>query len=149
MIAEAKEVVKRREANQKTEVTELAEAMGEGRGTATARNALATRHKRELRRVEEEILGEAIQSVASFYRDVLVIRSSGPEAVANLDVIEELETWAGATEISDRALVEIIDRCVAMRATLIRNANAPLQLESLFLQIARLAPASARVGSGW
>lgn len=149
VIAEAKEVVKRREAYQKTEVSELAEAMGEGRGTASARNALATRHKRELRRVEEEILGEAIQSIASFYRDVLVLRAGGTEAVANLDVIEELETWAGATEISDAALVEIVDRCVAMRATLIRNANAPLQLESLFLEIARLAPASARVGSGW
>lgn len=149
VIAEAKEVVKRREALQKAEVTDLAEAMGDGRGTAAARNALATRHKRELRRVEEEILGEAIQSLASFYRDVLVLRVGGTDAVANLDVLEEIESWVGAGEIPDAALVQIIDRCIATRATFTRNANATLQMEALLLEIGRLAPAPSRVGSAW
>ena len=91
-----KEVVGRRESAHKEEVTELAEAMGEGRGTANARNALAKRHKRELRRLEEEMLGEALQTIASFYRDIVVIRAGGIDAVANLDMLEDLESWAGA-----------------------------------------------------
>ncbi len=149
IISEAKEVVGRREAAQKEEVVELAEALGEGRGTATARNALATRHKRELRRLEEEMLGEALQSVASFYRDILVIRAGGTDAVANLDVLEELESWAKAEDITDRALVEIVARCIATRAVLSKNANAALQMEAVLLEIARLAPAPSRIGSSW
>jgi DNA polymerase III subunit delta' len=147
--AEAKEAVKARERAQKEEVEALAEALGEGRGTATARNALARRHKRELRRLEEEVLGDALQTLASFFRDVLVLRSGGHDAVVNLDVTDELESWAAAEEISSAALVDIVSRCIEARAALTHNANALLQLEAVLLDIVRLAPAPARVGSGW
>ena len=77
VLATAAQAVKTREQAQKVEVLEFAEAIGEGRGTATARNALSNRHKRELRRLQEEILGEALHHLASFYKDVVVLRAGG------------------------------------------------------------------------
>ena len=145
VVAEAKEVVKEREVHQKTEVTELAEALGEGRGTATARNALIKRHKRELRRVEEAALAEALDTLGSFYRDVLAMRRGG-EAVANLDQIHELQSW-GEADVSDLALLAAAERCVVARASLSKNANVPLAIETALLELARLVPPGSRVGT--
>lgn len=143
IVAEAREAVKEREVHQKEEIADLAEAMGEGRGTAAARNALTKRHKRELRRVEEAVLAEALDTLGSFYRDVLALRSGG-EAVANLDLVDELQMWAGSHE-SDAALVAAVERCVAARGSLNRNANVPLAIETTLLELARLAPPAARL----
>ena len=145
VIAEAKEGVKEREANQKTEVAELAEALGEGRGTATARNALLKRHKRELRRVEEAALAEAMDTLGSFYRDVLALRRGG-EAVANLDQMDELQSWAEA-DVSDLALLAAVERCVVARSSLSKNANVALTIETALLEAARLLPPGSRVRS--
>jgi DNA polymerase-3 subunit delta' len=144
--AEGKEAVKARERAQKAEVEELADAMGEGRGTATVRNALLKRHKRELRRLEEEVLGESLYALASFYRDVLALRSHGSEAVANTDALDELQHWADAG-VSDPALVCAIERCIDTRSALTTNANATLALEAALVEVATLVPPSARVGA--
>jgi DNA polymerase III subunit delta' len=140
VIAEAKDAVKARERAQKGEVTELAEAMGEGRGTASARNALAKRHKRELRRLEDEVLGDALRSLASFYRDVLAARHGGNSAIANLDMTDDIERWARA-DLPDTNLVASIERCVEARADLLKNANAQLAMEAALVELVRLAPA--------
>jgi DNA polymerase III subunit delta' len=141
IIAEAALAVKNREAAQKTEVVEFAEAIGEGRGTATARNALANRHKRELRRLQEEILGEVLHQLASFYKDVVVLRRGGRGAVVNIDLLDELESWAGS-ELSDRALLSAVDRCLSARAALPQNANPLLTMEATMAGIAgEAAPA--------
>jgi DNA polymerase-3 subunit delta' len=145
----ARQAVAERAVAQKSEVVELAESMGEGRGTATARSALAKRHKRELRRLEEDVLGEALQSLASFYRDVLVVRSSGTDAVANLDLMKELSLWAAAADISDSSLLAATERCITARSSLTHNANQTLAIESTLLDIAGLIPASERVGVEW
>lgn len=145
VIAEAKEVVKERESQQKNEVSELAEALGEGRGTATARNALLKRHKRELRRVEEAALSEALDTLGSFYRDVLALRRGG-EAVANLDQMEELQSWADA-DVSDLQLLAAVERCVEARSSLSKNANVALAIETALLEIGQLVPPGSRVGS--
>jgi DNA polymerase III subunit delta' len=145
----ARDAVLNRAAAQKAEADELAEAMGEGRGTATARGALVKRHRRELRRLEEEVLGEALQSLASFYRDVLVVRSSGTDAVANLDLADELGAWAEATDIADAALVAAVERCIVARASLTHNANQTLAIEAVLLEIVSSIPASARAGAVW
>jgi DNA polymerase-3 subunit delta' len=141
VLAEARSAVREREAAQKTQIVELAEAMGEGRGTAAARNALAKRHKRELRRVEEEVLGEALQSLASFYRDVLAVRAGGADSVVNVDLTDQLNWWAASGGIDDAALVRVMERCAEARAALGRNANQLLTLESTLLQIHKLVPA--------
>ena len=146
VIAHARAAVKAREVAQRDEVKELAEALGEARGAAQAKRALAKRHRRELRRVEEEVLGEALWSLASFYRDALAVRSGGGEAVTNLDRLEELERWA-ATDIPDGDLVTGIERLVAARSALGKNANVPLTVESALLELSRLAPAQERIGA--
>ena len=149
VLTEARSAVREREASQKTEVIELAEALGEGRGTAAARNALVKRHRRELRRVEEEVLGEALQSFASFFRDVLVLRSGGADSVVNVDLTEELALWAESPDVSDAALVRVMERCAEARAALGRNANQLLTLEATLLEIHKLAPAPLPAGARW
>jgi DNA polymerase-3 subunit delta' len=140
IIAEASAAVKALEAIQKVEVVEFAEAMGEGRGTATARNALANRHKRELRRLQEEILGEALRHLASFYRDAVALRRGGRDAVTNLDLLDGLEAWS-RSDVSERALMGAVEACLSARAALPQNANPLLTLESTLVEIARVAPA--------
>jgi DNA polymerase-3 subunit delta' len=140
VIALTRAAVKDHESLQKQEVSELADAMGEGRGTAAARNALAKRHKRELKRFEEELLGEALGTLASFYRDVLTMRAGASDAVINLDRLDALAHWSDA-EVTDAALVAVIDRLVRTRTALGQNANVPLAIEAALLYVAdRIAP---------
>lgn len=132
VVAESKAAAKAREKEQKLEVTALSEAMGEGRGTSTARNALAKRHRRELRRVEEEVLVEALGALGAFYRDVLAARH-GAEAT------RDVAAWA-SSHIPDAALVAATARCAEVGGTFAFNANALLALESTLVELARLAP---------
>ncbi|MEA2485607.1 MAG: polymerase subunit delta [Actinomycetota bacterium] len=136
VIAEASEAVKALDAIHKAEVVEFAEAIGEGRGTATARNALANRHKRELRRLQEEILGEALRQLATFYKDVVVVRRGGRDAITNLDLLDELESWSRSS-LSDGALLAAVESCLSARAALPQNANALLTLEAALVGITR------------
>lgn len=144
----ARSAVKDREASQKEEIQELADAMGEGRGTARARNALEKRHKRELKRLEEEVLGEALASIASFYRDVLLVRRGGGEAVTNLDLLEELEAWR-EVESSDADLLRASERLIEARASFSWNANLSLAIESALLEVASLVRPPSSVSAAW
>ena len=144
VLAETRQAVKSLEIQHKAEAEELAEILGERRGTAAARNALSKRHRRELRRREEEVLGEALDTIASFYRDVLALRAGGAEAVANIDIIEELEGWTDAA-VDDLALLRAAERCVETRASFMSNANPTLAIEATLVEIGHLVPADARV----
>lgn len=119
------------------EATELAEALGERRGTAAARKALATRHRRELKGLEEHVIAEAFQTLASFYRDVVAARRGAP--VTNVDLEELIESWVGS-KISDAGLLAAAERCLAVRPALSRNANVPLQVEAALVELTRLVP---------
>ncbi|MEA2452917.1 MAG: polymerase subunit delta [Actinomycetota bacterium] len=144
ILEEVKQSLKTVEANQKIETQELADILGERRGTAAARNALTKKHKRELRRREEELLGEALQTIASFYRDVLALRSGGAEAVSNIDLLGELESWSTAS-VDDGRLLRAAERCVETRASFLSNANPTLAMEATLVAIGHLVPADARV----
>lgn len=148
IVDESRAAGKALETLQKKEVTELAEATGEARGTGAVRSALAKRHKREVRRLEEEVLGEALQCLASFYRDVLAVRRGGAEAVVNIDLVEKLEAWA-ASPASDGELLAAVDRCLETRAALPLNANAALAIEATLVELARLVPAPATDQAVW
>jgi DNA polymerase III subunit delta' len=139
IVAEGRAGAKEHEDAQKSEIVELAEAMGEGRGTAGARNALMKRHKRELRRVEETVLAEALATLASFYRDVLAARADSTGAIVNSDHLEVIQQWA-ASPVPDGALLGAVQRLVDARAALSLNANVPLTIEAALLEVARLAP---------
>jgi hypothetical protein len=145
VLQEVKSALGSLEASQKVETQELADMIGEKRGTAAARNALAKKHKRELRRREEELMGEALQTIASFYRDVLALRAGGIEAVTNIDLMSELEQWVSA-EVDDLSLLRAAERCVDARASFMSNANPTLAIESTLVEIGHLVPADARVG---
>ena len=144
ILEESRGAAKALQSAQKEELKELAEAFGEKRGTAQARNALEKRHKREVRRVEGEVLSDALRTLASFYRDVVVLRRGGDEAVTNLDLLEELRGWADS-EIADKAFVEAIERCLVADGTLPRNANPQLAIEATLVTLASLAPPHLRV----
>jgi DNA polymerase-3 subunit delta' len=143
IVAEATMAVKERSEAQKKEVVDLAAAMGEGRGTASARATLAKRHKRELRRLENEVLNEALWTLGSWYRDVLATRRSAPEAIANLGLAPEVKRWAAAPEPDDRSLVAAIHCCAVTPGALARNANPSLAIEAALVELARLAPPPA------
>ena len=140
IVAEAAEAVKGRSESQKQEVADLAVALGEGRGTAAARASLAKRHKRELRRLETEILNEALWTIASWYRDVLAVRRGAPDAIANLDLMDAVARWAGAAEPDDRALLAAMHRCAVTPGALARNANPSLAIEATLVELAAMAP---------
>jgi hypothetical protein len=78
-----------------------------------------------------------------------VVRSSGTDAVANLDLADELGAWAEATDIADAALVAAVERCIVARASLTHNANQTLAIEAVLLEIVSSIPASARAGAVW
>ncbi len=137
VLDEVKVALKGRERAQKSEVKELDDALGGARGTAGARNALLARHRRELRRVEEDLVIEVLQTLASFYRDVLVLRNADLDEVVNLDVVEELKTWVDAP-VANGAVVHAADRCARAELTIPRNANRQLALESVFLDLVAL-----------
>jgi len=141
VMTEASAASKARARAQKEEVEELAESLGDGRGTATLRSALARRHKRELRRAEEEVLVEALEALGSFYRDVLTERAGAGASVANVDHAGEVEKWA-ASEVSSRALVEAMHRCADAPNALAKNANPTLTMEATLVALARLVPAA-------
>jgi DNA polymerase-3 subunit delta' len=148
VLDEAKAAGKKLETLQKKEVVELAEATGEVRGTAAARNALAKRHKREIRRLEEEVLGDALQTIASFFRDVLAFRRGGTEWVVNIDLLEKIDRWAAAP-LSDGALLAAVERCIETRAALPLNANQILAIEATLVELTRLVPAPAADPAVW
>jgi DNA polymerase-3 subunit delta' len=137
VLDQARQAARARERAQRAEVSELAEAMGEGRGTGAARNALAKRHRRELKRIEEEVLGEALFYVASFYRDAVALRAGGRAAVTNLDAVDFLEWWARSA-LSDRSLLAASERCLAARASFEFNANPTLAVESALVELTLL-----------
>jgi DNA polymerase III subunit delta' len=139
----ARAAAKAREGDQKKELRALADAMGEGRGTAAARNALSKRHKRELRRLEEGVLGEALVFLAGFYRDVVAARHGAHDAVVNLDLASEIEGWA-RMGVTDESLLAASDRCLRAQESLAVNANVPLAIEAALLDVVRLLPPAAR-----
>ncbi|MQB01489.1 MAG: DNA polymerase III subunit delta' [Actinobacteria bacterium] len=136
VLDEARIAVKELEAAQRDEIKELADALGEGRGTASVRQALVKRHKRELRRLEQDILVEALQVVGSFYRDVLLLRHGNEQGVGNPDVANELRSWA-ESNLSDRVLVNAAQRCVDAQGGIPLNANPTLAMEAALLELAR------------
>jgi DNA polymerase III subunit delta' len=146
IIDAADSAVAARETQQKQEVAELAETLGEGRGTAQARTALAKRHRRELKRLEEGVVAEALGALASFYRDVVVARRGEADVVNSVDMSEEIEAWAAA-DVGDADLLLAVERCLDTIAAFSRNANVQLAVEATMIALSRLvSPPKVRAG---
>jgi DNA polymerase III subunit delta' len=131
VLATAGKAVKLREKEQKKELSDLVETTGEGRGTAAARTALVNRHKRELKRLETEVVMEALDVIAGFYRDVVAVRGDAASEVSNPDRMPDLERWA-RSDLPSATLLFRSERCLAGAAALKKNSNPLLTLEAVF-----------------
>lgn len=140
IVSEVRDAVRVREAEHKKDLARVVEAMGDARGSASIRTALANRYKRQLKRIEESMLIEALDTLASLYRDVLLIKSGGLESVLNSDKQELLREWAESPTVSAAGLSSMVERCAQAAEALTKNANATLTLEALLLDALRLVP---------
>jgi DNA polymerase-3 subunit delta' len=65
---------------QASELAEFEETYGRGRGSATVRKRIETRHRRELRRVRFDAIREAVSDLLGVYRDMAALRGAPLEA---------------------------------------------------------------------
>lgn len=113
------------------EVEELAEVIGDGRGTAAQRKRLADRQKREARRAELDTYLYTLDDLATAYRDRLIGTVGAGEDLLVDDSAPRLRADPSATL---RAL-ELIERT---RLAIERNAAPRLALEALFAGLGAL-----------
>jgi len=116
------------------ELDELAELMGEGRGTAAGRKRVQDRQKREARRAELDTYLYALDDLAAAYRDMLVGSVAGDETLV-IDPDANAVRRAADPAATLRA-IEAIERA---RQAIDRNAQPKIQIEALFLELEGLA----------
>lgn len=116
------------------ELQELAELMGEGRGTAAGRKRVLDRQKREAKRAEFDAYLYALDDLASAYRDRLIGAVGGDDDLLT-DPDAPLARRPGDTASVLRA-IEAIERT---RLAIERNAQPRLALEALFGELGALA----------
>lgn len=140
VVTEVRETIRVREREHKDEIAEVMETLGDARGTAALKTMLANRYKRRLKRIEESLLAEVLDTLAGFYRDVLALRIGAVEAVGNIDQLDQLEVWAEAATSTPAALTAMVERCAEATTALSKNANPTLTIESVLLESLRLVP---------
>lgn len=136
VVATARDVAKAREKQQKSELADVIDAFGDARGTAALRTALAARYKRELRRIEEDVEADALETIGEVLRDAVALRAGAPGWRAGIDA-EEVVADVAARGAPVAALVRAAERCAAARISLTKNANPLLAAEAAFLEVGR------------
>lgn len=76
---------------------------------------------------------ELLELLTSFLRDMLLLKAGG-EGIVNVDLLPILEREAG--RLSQAGIMERIEHVAAARHALLRNVNARLTLEVLFMRLA-------------
>jgi DNA polymerase III subunit delta' len=134
VVALADEVVAAGKARQASELAELEETYGGGRGTGAIRRRLETRHRRELRRARFDAIREALADLLGAYRDMALLRAGGPpDRLVHTDRAAAFERLAAGSDpaaaVRAAAALEEADRRLAIGA-------APLlTLEAAFLSV--------------
>lgn len=130
--AESEQAGKVLRAHHETELADLAEVIGEGRGSAAARKRLQDRQKREARRAELDAYLYTLDDLATAYRDRLVGAVGAGE-----DLAVDPDAVAGSRDDPSTILraLEAIERT---RLSLERNAAPRLALEALFAELGAL-----------
>jgi len=115
------------------ELEELAELMGEGRGTAAGRKRVLDRQKREAKRAEFDAYIYALDDLASAYRDRLI---------GSVGADDELLTDPDAPPVrrpgDTTAVLRAIEAIERTRLAIERNAQPRLALEALFAELGAL-----------
>ena len=115
-----------------SELEELAELMGEGRGTAAGRKRIQDRQKRESRRTELDTYLYALDDLASAYRDMLV------GSVADDSLVIDPDANAARRAADPGATLRAIEAIEKTRQAIERNAQPKIQIEALFLELEAL-----------
>ncbi len=113
---------------------DLADSLGEARGSTGAITRLRARHKREQRAEELRSIDSALRDLASFYRDCLVASSgAGSETWINREDSDRIER--GASAVDAGWLADAVNAVEERRRMLQRNVQPRLALESLFAML--------------
>lgn len=112
---------------------ELAAAHGDTLPPALARE-LDERRPRLVREARTRSLQAALDNLATWYRDLLLVPRGAESELVHRDAREELA--ADAAVIGDRGALEALDALLATRAALEANAQPRLALEALCMRLA-------------
>jgi DNA polymerase III subunit delta' len=115
------------------ELEELAEIMGDGRGTAATRKRVLDRQKREAKRAEIDAYLFALDDLASAYRDMLVGSVAGDPAL-----VIDPDAHATRRPTDPAATLRAIESIERARQAIERNAQPKIQIEALFLELEAL-----------
>ncbi len=136
VLAQADEAMAASKERQAVELAEFEATYGKGRGSATLRRRIETRHRRELRRVRFDAIRDALADLLGLYRDMALLRGGGEVAGSSLvhpDRAASSARVAGtagpAVAIRAAAALEEADRRLAI------GASPQLTLEAAFLAV--------------
>jgi DNA polymerase-3 subunit delta' len=114
------------------EIEELAEIMGEGRGTAAGRKRVLDRQKREARRAELDAYVFALDDLAAAYRDMLI------GTVGDESLVLDPDAHASRRRVDPAAALRAIEAVERARLAIDRNAQPKIAIEALFLELEAL-----------
>ena len=129
------------DARDEAETQALAEAYGKGatgRGMATggskAIKELEKEQKSRATRAVRDGLDGALLDIATFYRDVMLVQSGATDSIINIDIIDEITTFAHKNPA--HATVKKINAIMETRTNLSHNAAPLLTIEALMCRLA-------------
>lgn len=123
------------EERQREELRGLEEALGGGPQAQSQLKRAATRHRRELRRVETAVQLDFLTWIGTAFRDLAFVSAGGdPEMSTAPDKTEQLIGGAGSR--ATRQFFYLVDRAVRGRLSILENASPSLVVESVLLRLA-------------
>ena len=114
------------------ELEELAELIGEGRGTGAGRKRVLDRQKREAKRAELDAYQYALDDLAQAYRDRLIGSVGAGDLAVDPDASVSRRPSYPAT------ILQAIEAVERTRLAIERNAQPRLAVEALFLELGAL-----------
>lgn len=126
---EAEDAAKALKDEHERELEELAELIGEGRGTGAGRKRVADRQKREARRAELDAYLYALEDLAASYRDLLV------GSVADDTLVMDPDAHTSPRYHDPAAVLRAIEAVERTRLAIDRNAQPKIAIEALFLEL--------------
>jgi DNA polymerase-3 subunit delta' len=127
------------EDRQREELRALEEVLGGGPQAQSQLKRAATRHRRELRRVETGVQLDFLTWIGTAFRDLAFVSAGGDPGMSTApDKTERL--LRGAPARATRQFFSLVDRAVGGRLSILENASPSLVVESVLLRLA--APAN-------
>jgi DNA polymerase-3 subunit delta' len=124
------------------EIEKLQEAYGKGatgRGMATggakAVKELEKEQKSRSTRMVRDAIDGALLDIATFYRDVMMVQSGDTESMINMDMRDDIESYAASHP--ERSTILKINALMDARANLARNAAPLVTCEALMCKLAK------------